>query len=566
MFSPGLFYVELLLMNPAVPISSGQPVGAFSGSGPTPRFAPGVLSPSLEGRSRLKIVYIRSPRHYWPILNESDNFLVPLAYPTLAGYIRQHMPDVQQEILDCCVAQMGYASLRRWLIAHQPDVVCIGEKVVYAHEALRTFQLAREVLPNAVLIAGGQFFTHMTEYSFQAVPGLNFIVKYEGEATFLDLLQTLRRGGDPSQVAGIAYHHDGRTVETIPRPLIEDMDTLPFPAYDLAGIERYAPFGKLWPRAVTVQRSRGCIDECKFCSWWVQEGELRWNGEKWQARKKVRSKSPQRMVEEIAWLYETYNVRYLFWVDATWNMDDAWLNEFCDEVIRRQYQLGWWAFFRVDRVQEQHKNGTLRKMVDAGLRHVLVGVERSETQDVESLAKHRYTRERTKEAFAILARDYPEVFRQGTFITGLPEDDEQSIKGLVDYALECNLDFAAFHPLTPFPGTPLYEETIRDPKMEEFDFSRFDMFYPVMRTNHLSREQVAEYTTWCQQNFVGKNPARFFSRLASPYPVRRRLHWWFLFAISRVLAQDLILSAAGRKQFQGFAGVNSLWKPQWYET
>ncbi|MFM7200930.1 MAG: B12-binding domain-containing radical SAM protein [Myxococcota bacterium] len=521
---------------------------------------------SLQGRSPLKIVYIRAPRHYWPILNESDNFLVPLAYPTLAAYIREHMPDVQQTILDCCVERMGYASLRRWLETHQPDVVAIGEKVVYAHEALRTFRLAREVLPNALLVAGGQFFTHMPEYSFQVCPELDFIVKYEGEESFLDLLRTLRAGQAPWELPGIAYAREGRVVETLPRPLVSDLDSLPMPAYDLAHLERYAPFGKLWPRAVTVQRSRGCIDECKFCSWWVQEGELRWNGEKWQPRKKVRSKSPQRMVEEIAWLYETYHVRYLFWVDATWNMDDAWLHEFCDEIIRRKYELGWWAFFRIDRVQEQHKNGTLAKMVKAGLRHVLVGVERAETQDIESLEKHRYTRERTREAFHTLAQHYPQVFRQGTFITGLPDDTEQSIKELVDFALECNLDFAAFHPLTPFPGTPLFDEVIKSPLMEEFEFPKYDMFYPVMRTHHLSREQVAEYTTWCQQMFVGKKPWRYFSRLVSPFDIRRRLHWWFLFAINRVLVQDAVLSMAGRKEFQGFAGVNSLWKPQWYES
>jgi anaerobic magnesium-protoporphyrin IX monomethyl ester cyclase len=521
---------------------------------------------SLEGKTPLKIAYIRPPRHYWPILNESDNFLLPLAYPTLAAYLRQHMTGIDQTLLDCCAAKMGYASLRAWLREHRPDVVCIGEKVVYAHEAIKAFRIAREELPGAILIAGGQFFTHMTEYTFEQCPEIDFIVKLEGEETLRELLETLRAGREPWQVRGIAYQRDGRVIETLPRPLIEDLDSLPMPAYDLAGLSRYAPFGKLWPRAVTVQRSRGCVDECKFCSWWVQEGDVRWNGERWEPRKVVRSKSPERMVREIEWLYETYGIRYLFWVDATWNVDDGWLNEFCDEIIRRRYELGWWSFFRVDRVREQHRNGTLAKMVKAGLRHVLVGVERAETQDVSSLDKHRYTREKTKEAFHILATHYPEVFRQGTFITGLPDDDEASIKRLVDYAHEIDLDFAAFHPLTPFPGTPLWDEVVQDPMLEEHEFQRYDMFYPVMRTKHLSREQVAEYTTWCQQMFVGKKPWRFFGRLGSRHVVRRRLHWWFLFAISRVMAQDAVFALAGQKEFQGFAGVNSLWKPSWYES
>jgi len=522
--------------------------------------------PDRRDARPFKVAYIRPPRHYWPILNESDNFLVPLAYPTLAAYIRQHMVGVEQRLLDCCAERVGYASLRQWLLREKPDVICIGEKVVYAHEAIRAFKIAREVIPDATLIAGGQFFTHQTVYSFQNCPQINYIVKYEGEETLRELLEAIRDRRPTTEIRGIAYQEGDATIETPPRPLIRDLDSLPMPAYDLAGIERYAPFGKLWPRAVTVQRSRGCIDECSFCSWWVQEAELKWNGERWVPRKRVRSKSPARMVEEIAWLYNDFNVRYLFWVDATWNMDDAWLNEFCDEIIRRKYALGWWAFFRVDRVEEQHKNGTLERMVKAGLRHVLVGVERAETSDIESLEKHRYTKEKTLRAFHILAKHYPEVFRQGTFMTGMEQDDEKSIKALVDYAHACNLDFAAFHALTPFPGTPFWDEARRSPLMEERDFSRYDMFYPVMRTRHLTREQVAEYTTWCQQMFVGKKPGRFFRRLASPQPIRRRLHWWFLYAIGRVLAQDMILAAAGRKDFQGFAGVNSLWKPSWYES
>ncbi len=522
--------------------------------------------PTLKNVSPLRVVFIRPPRHYWPILNESDNFLLPLAYPTLAAYLREHMTDIELTILDCCVEKMGYASLERRLAHDQPDVICIGEKVVYAHEALKTFKLARSVVPNAILIAGGVFFTPQTAYTFEHCPEIDFIVKHEGEETLRELLETLRAGAAPWDVRGIAYHRDGRTVETAPRPLIQDLDSLPFPAYDLAGVERYAPFGHLWPNAATVQRARGCIDECRFCSWWVQESEQRWDGKEWAPRKRVRSKSPKRMVEEIAWLYTDFNIRYLFWVDATWNIDDDWLNAFCDEIIRRKYDLGWWAFFRVDRVQEQHRNGTLERMVRAGLRHVLVGVERAETSDVESLAKHRYTREKTREAFHILARHYPEVFRQGTFITGLPDDDEASIKDLLNYAHECNLDFAAFHPLTPFPGTPLFEEVIQSPLLEEREFHRYDMFYPVLRTKYLTREEVAALTTWCQQNFVGKKPGRFFQRLLSPHAVRRRLHWWFLYAISRVMVQDMLLALAGRKAFQGFAGVNSLWKPSWYES
>ena len=60
----------------------------------------------------LKLLFLRPPRHYWPILNEGDNFLLPLAYPTLAGYIRKFLPEIEIKILDCCAYQMGWKSLQ----------------------------------------------------------------------------------------------------------------------------------------------------------------------------------------------------------------------------------------------------------------------------------------------------------------------------------------------------------------------------------------------------------------------------------------------------------------------
>ncbi len=525
-----------------------------------------MSKPSIRGKAALRVLFLRPPRHYWPIINEDDNFLLPLAYPTLAAYLRARMENVEVEILDCCAQRVGWKSLGPLLESRRPDVVAIGEKVVYAHEAMRAFKLARQVLPEVVTVGGGHIFSALPEWSFRECAELDWIVRFEGEEGLRELLETLRNGGDPAQVAGIAYRSGHSVVSTKPRNPIADLDSLPIPAYDLAKLDLYSPFGKLWPRAVTIQRGRGCIDECSFCSWWVQEGKHTEVDGQLVHSKFYRSKSVDRVVQEVELLYEKYGARYLFWVDATWNLDDRWLDAFCSEIIRRKYQLGWWAFFRTDRVIEQDRKGVLEKMVRAGLRHVLVGVERAETADVRSLEKTGYGYEKTREAFLLLERKYPEVFRQGTFLTGLRTDDEQSIKGLLTYAHDCHLDFAAFHPLTPFPGTPLWDQAQREGWIEENDFAKYDMFYPTMSTLHLTRDQIARVTTWCQKNFVQKQKLRYLRGLFSRYPVRRRLHWWFLLSIGRILFRDLWQSIRGRRQFGGFAAVNSLWKPTWYEA
>jgi len=278
-----------------------------------------------------------------------------------------------------------------------------------------------------------------------------------------------------------------------------------------------------------------------------------------------RSKSVAKVLEEVDILYNVHGVRYLFWVDATWNVDDDWLREFSQAIIERKYELGWWAFTRYDLLPRQHENGTLDLMVRAGLRHVLVGVERPQADDLSWLKKHRYGGDLAIEAFGILRDHYPEVFRQGTYITGVRDDTAESIQALLAHAHACDLDFAAFHACTPFPGTPLYAEAQEKGWLEEFDFSKYDMFVPVMPTKHLSRQEVAHWTTWCQKNFVAKRPLRYFRRMFSRQPVRRRLHWWFFIAINRVMVQQALNALKGQEKFQGFAGVNKLWKPSWYE-
>lgn len=518
------------------------------------------------GPEPLRVLFIRPGRHYWPILNESDNFLLPLGYPALAAYLRQRMHNVSVEILDCCLEGIGWKSLPGEIRKRGPHVVCVGEKVVYGHEGMKAFKAARKACPDAVLVAGGHLFSAEPEWSLQTCPEIDYVVRFEGEETLRDLLETLRTGTDASGVEGIVYR-DGDTLKhTPPRALIADLDSLPIPAYDLIDLERYAPFGHLWPKAVTVQRARGCVDTCNFCSWIVQEGRpvLAEDGTV-EIKGGYRSKSVGRMIQEIELLYERYGVRYLFWTDATWNVDNRWLKEFCSEIIRRKYKLGWWAFTRIDNLLKQEEDGTLELMVKAGLRHVLVGVERSAKDDYNWLNKHRYTEQKTIQAFHLLRDKYPEVFRQGTFITGLRTDTAADIRDLLRLAHEADLDFAAFHPITPFPGTPLYDEVKAKGWLEETDFDKFDMFYPVMPTEHLSREEVAQLTAANYRDFVGTKPLRYMRRMFSRQKNRRDLHRWFAYAVSRTMAMQVLHFLQGKRKFEGFAGVNQLWKPRWYD-
>jgi anaerobic magnesium-protoporphyrin IX monomethyl ester cyclase len=118
----------------------------------------------------------------------------------------------------------------------------------------------------------------------------------------------------------------------------------------------------------------------------------------------------------------------------------------------------------------------------------------------------------------------------------------------------------------PYPGTPFWEEAGSKGWIEDYDFSKYDMFHPVMSSETLSREEIAGLTQKAYKDFVYKQPIRYIRGLFSREAIRRRLHWWFLFSITRVLLRDLFLGLLGRKKMEGFAAVNKLWKPAWYDS
>lgn len=516
-------------------------------------------------KGRIKIIFVRPPCHLWPIINESDNFLMPLSFPCLSAYLKEKMEGVTAKVIDCLPLKIGYKSLYRILQREKPDVVGVGDSLPYIYEGLKVLRMAKAINPETITLAGGHFHSHMPRYSLENFPEIDLIVRYEGEEYLKDLLQALRGGGDISNVKSIAYRDGDRVVETEIGDLINDLDSLPLPDYDVMPVEKYAPFGKLWPKAATIQGSRGCLMDCDYCSWNALEGEHVSQDDKIILKPHRRSKSVTRIMEEIDLLYNKYDIRYLFWVDGTWNFDAEWLDDLCSEIIRKEYRLGWWAFVRADLLIEQERTGVLEKMVKAGFRHTLFGGDRFSEEEMKSIGRTGMNGMEVLQASQLLKKKYPEVFRQATFITGIRSETRESMDMLGKYARKTGLDFAAFHPIMPYPGTPLWERANREGWIEERDFSKYDMFYPVMSSETLSRTEIAQLTKKQYMDFVSNRPLGYLKGLFSRIPIRRRLHWWFLYSIGRVIFRDLFRALKGEKDFEGFAAINQLWRPEWYD-
>jgi anaerobic magnesium-protoporphyrin IX monomethyl ester cyclase len=430
--------------------------------------------------------------------------------------------------------------------------------------------LVKEISPGIITIAGGHFFSWMVDYSLKNFP-IDIVVRFEGEETIVELIEVLKNKTDLSKVKGIAYRNNGQIIKNPSRPLIEDLDKLPLPAYDLMPMGKYSPFGYLWPRSATLEHSRGCIDRCSFCSLWTFWGKhLRTdieNGEL-EVMPKYRTKSVRRMLEEVDIVYQKYNRRYIIWADPTFNMDPKWSDEFCEGLLKRNYKdLYWWAFLRADFALRDERLGVLEKMVKAGLTHPLIGIERGCTDDLRLLRKSVYTSELVKEVFLIFKKKYPSVFRQGTFVTCLPFDTKESMLNLVKYAVEIDIDYPAFHPVAPVPGSYLYQEAKKLDLLEEKDFSSYDWSTPIMRSSTgLSKKDFASLNMELNKRYVLYRPHWLIRGFFSRYKHKRGLYWWFFRNTIKMMFLELKDTVLGRKKFEGFTGFMRLHKPKWYDT
>jgi anaerobic magnesium-protoporphyrin IX monomethyl ester cyclase len=517
-----------------------------------------------------KFILVRPPRYLWPFVNESDNFLLPLGLPCIAAAVRERLPHIEVKIIDCPPLKIGWKSLRNIFQSEMPDFVGAGEEALYYQEALRLFTLAKEINPEVKTIAGGHFFSWIIDKSLISSP-IDIIVRFEGEETIVDLIDALVNKRDLSGVKGIAYKDNGKIIKNALRPLINDLDALPLPAFDLMPMGKYSPFGYLWPQSVTLEHSRGCIDRCNFCSLWTFWGKhLKTDVEKdeLEVMPRYRTKSVARMLEEVDIIYKKYNRRYIIWADPTFNLEAKWTDEFCSKLLERNYKdLYWWAFLRADFLLRDERLGILEKMVRAGMIHPLIGVERGCTEDLRKLQKSVYTQEMIKEVFLIFKKKYPQVFRQGTFVTCMPFDTRESMLNLVKYAKEIDMDYPAFHPVAPVPGTYLYQEVKKNGLLEEQDFSRFDWATPLMHSyTGLSRQDFAKLNMEINKRYVLYRPHWLIRGLFSPYKHKRGLYWWFFINTLKVMFLEIMDTVLGKKKNNYLTGFRRLRKPRWYDS
>jgi len=257
-------------------------------------------------------------------------------------------------------------------------------------------------------------------------------------------------------------------------------------------------------------------------------------------------------------LARRYGKKGLVFVDDCFNLDSRWNERFARVLLDSRLQVNWFAFMRADYLVRDHESGVLAELVRAGLSHVSIGAERVEDSELAAFRKRHYSADTTRRAFSILKQHHPSVFRQATFIVGVPDETRESMLRQLEFARELDLDYPGFHPMTPVPGTPLWDQALEGGTLEADRFDQFDWATPVVPSRHMTRRQIEETLIEIEKKYV--TMPWLLRGLASPSRYKRAMYLWFL-KVSARMSLDLARSVL----FPGTGPLVPLVKPRWYD-
>ncbi|MFA5364093.1 MAG: radical SAM protein [Candidatus Bathyarchaeia archaeon] len=456
-------------------------------------------------------MFVEPPKDYWFVMGEY--LPPPYGVLQLAAFLENKNSDTQIQVVDCNAEGLDWNGLKKRMEAFNPDVVASSALATCnTYVAVRTLELAKQVNPNVVTVTGGQHFTVLAEESLRTYPEIDVIVRGEGEETLSELTKMVAEGKPFSGVKGVSYRNNGQIRHNESRPLIENLDSLPFPGYKFVEnlVQKYHFTGMAGNnRYALIEASRGCPHQCTFCTQW-RHWESRW-----------RLKSAKRVADEFEFCYNDYGSRFLWLTDDNYGLGKQ-ANDLANELISRRFSddMTWFMQVRCDDVVK-HAD-VLPKMRKAGLRWVLLGVESNSSATLDTFQKQT-TPDDAKKAIKLLKKN--DIFSQGMFIIGQRKDTKQSIAGLRDYVNELDPDLAIFAILTPFPGTAVYQQAKQNGWIQDNNWANYDMVHAVMPTETLTTKEVQEELYNCYRSFFGSWNRRIggvFSRKA----LKRRLYMY----------------------------------------
>jgi anaerobic magnesium-protoporphyrin IX monomethyl ester cyclase len=349
---------------------------------------------------------------------------------------------VRVSVLDQAARGLTNDETVEWIKKEDPEVVGFSTFASSGQTAGLISSRVKHINPNIIVVLGNQYATFNPERILNKYPTVDIIGRGEGEGTIIELADCIERDGDLRQVRGIAFRHEGRIFVTPERPLIKDLDSIPFPDRSMLTDEYHCFMAgtNVAPKKFTsLVSSRGCVYDCRFCSC-TQFARNRW-----------RHRSVENTLEELRMLADE-GYEQLIFVDDSFTTNQKRIIELCKKMRKEKIEMDYICEGRVNSCSYD----LFREMAVSGCRILYFGIE-SGNQRILDYYNKKTTVEQNEAAVRTAKKAGIDVI-VGSFIVGAPDETRTEIQNTIDFASRVPLDLPQFNILGVHPGNALWDE------------------------------------------------------------------------------------------------------------
>jgi anaerobic magnesium-protoporphyrin IX monomethyl ester cyclase len=384
-------------------------------------------------------------------------------------------------------AFMTHTEIMRQLEVFQPKFVGLYSTTFGWDKAKKTAAAIREKIADVFLAVGGPYPVALQEKCLADCPELDAVVTGEGEITVVEMLERLSINKSLEGVEGIAFRAAKEIKKNPPRPLITELDDLPFPARELLGeAGKYIPPPATYKRkpVAVIMTARGCNRKCLYC---FQIDKYRKSG--------IRYRSVENVMTEIE-LVLSQGYREIKFIDDTLAADYNRAMTIAREIKNRGLDFTWFASAVVNQVDKP----LLQAFKEAGCWAILFGAESGVQKDLNAIRKGITPAQIKK---AVKAAQEVGLTVYTPFLFGIPGQTYADGLKTIEFALELDPDIANFHAITPFPGTELYDNIEKYGTMSE-DLTDYTYQGAAFIPFTMTREEIAELRQLALKKFYSR--------------------------------------------------------------
>ncbi len=444
----------------------------------------------------MKLLFLQPPLGAWSTFGKHK--AINVNHAQLAANVREWYPEIDIKVLDCRALDMDKKAMISAIQEISPDLIYMGDALQTTGVAAivprykEAAEAIKAVMPSVKVCVGGFFIGANAPMILGKNPEFDYAIYGETERTLPELAHELSKDDpDIPSIKGLCWRDGDEIRVNEYRPLIENLDDLPLPAYDLFPMERYVGFGYVKNYAETYH-SRGCPNGCAFCVGWTNydpRGNRDWAH--------YRYRSGKRVVDEFELLNKKFGIKHIVMMDEDFNVERSRVEEFLSELLSRDLDV---TYFMMGRAPYFLRDKDLLKdLRKSGLIYGLFGLEVTDRKTLKNIGKN-VTLEEITELINIFRNNG--IMSVVTWLVGLPEDDEGAIKGRFERIDRIDPDIGALQILTPLPGIPIYRKV--EPYIEDWNLENWDFHHAVVRTKHLSREELGRLAAWSYREFYSR--------------------------------------------------------------